>query len=71
MKVTGEWLTAPETQAVMGLLTSAGHDAYAVGGCVRNALLDMPVNDVDLSTNARPDEVIALAEKAGLSAICR
>ncbi|PQO24694.1 CCA tRNA nucleotidyltransferase [Rhodobacteraceae bacterium WD3A24] len=66
MRITGEWIARPETQAVCAMLTDAGHEALFVGGCVRNALLDAPVNDVDIATDARPDRVIALAEQAGL-----
>ncbi|MFC7702679.1 CCA tRNA nucleotidyltransferase [Plastorhodobacter daqingensis] len=69
MKVSGPWLERPETQAVCAMLADAGHRALLVGGCVRNALLDMPVADVDIATDARPERVIALAEAAGLRAV--
>lgn len=68
-RVTGDWLTAPATQAVMTLLEDAGHLAYAVGGCVRNALMEVPVSDVDISTDAHPTRVVALAEAAGLKVV--
>lgn len=68
-QVTGDWLTAPGTQAVMGMLEDAGYQAHAVGGCVRNALLGAPVADVDISTDARPQTVIALARAAGLKPV--
>lgn len=38
-------------------LHKAGHDAWAVGGAVRDALLGLPVGDWDLATSARPEEV--------------
>ncbi len=69
MKVTGDWLTATPTQAVCAMLESHGHQALLVGGCVRNALLGAPVNDIDISTDARPERVMALAKEAGLNAI--
>ena len=69
MQVTGDWLTSEDTQAVLGMITDAGHQAYAVGGCVRNALLGVPVADVDIATSALPEEVIRLAEVAGLKPI--
>jgi poly(A) polymerase len=68
-RVGGDWLTRPETQAVFGLLTGAGHRALAVGGCVRNALLGAPVGDIDIATDARPEAVMALAGAAGLRAV--
>jgi tRNA nucleotidyltransferase/poly(A) polymerase len=69
MKVTGAWLDNPGTQAVMTMLTGAGYHALAVGGCVRNALLGVPVADVDISTDALPETVSNLAENAGLKAV--
>ncbi|MBO9395241.1 CCA tRNA nucleotidyltransferase [Shimia sp. R9_2] len=69
MKVTGDWLTAPATQAVCAMLETDKHQALFVGGCVRNALLGAPVNDIDISTDARPEKVMALAKAAGLNAI--
>lgn len=66
MRVAGEWRTRPETQAVCRMLTDAGYRALFVGGCVRNALLGQPVADVDIATDARPETVSVLAEKAGL-----
>ncbi|WP_375259070.1 CCA tRNA nucleotidyltransferase [Citreimonas sp.] len=68
-RVTGAWLDAPATQAVLTLLDEAGHAAYAVGGCVRNALLGAPVDDVDIATDAHADRVTALAGAAGLKAV--
>lgn len=65
MKIADDWLTAAPTQAVMAMLEASGHRALAVGGCVRNALLGAPVADIDISTDARPERVIALAEAAG------
>jgi len=67
--ISGDWLTAGATQAVMDMLESAGHQAHFVGGCVRNALLETPVNDIDIATDALPQQVMDLAAKAGLKAI--
>lgn len=69
MKLTADWLNAPGVQKVCSLLTDAGFEAWFVGGCVRNTLLDAPVADLDLSTNARPDVVVRLAQDAGLNVI--
>jgi poly(A) polymerase len=69
MKITGPWLTRPETQAVCSMLTQAGHQALLVGGCVRNALMGLPVADVDIATDALPETVSLLAEKAGLKPV--
>jgi tRNA nucleotidyltransferase/poly(A) polymerase len=39
------------------ILRRSGHQAYLVGGCVRDLLLDREPADVDVATDARPDEV--------------
>jgi|EndMetStandDraft_5_1072996.scaffolds.fasta_scaffold00824_6 poly(A) polymerase len=64
-----DWLRRPQTQAVFAALAAKGHAARAVGGAVRNVLLGRPVVDVDIATPARPEDVIAAAEAAGLSAV--
>ncbi|PVH28384.1 CCA tRNA nucleotidyltransferase [Pararhodobacter oceanensis] len=69
MRVSGAWLENENTQAVMALLSDAGYQALAVGGCVRNALLSEPVVDVDIATDALPEIVTNLAENAGLRAV--
>ncbi|MDJ0826344.1 MAG: CCA tRNA nucleotidyltransferase [Rhodobacter sp.] len=68
-QVTGHWIDQPQTQAVSAMLTGAGYQALFVGGCVRNALLGEPVNDIDISTDALPETVVALAEDAGLKPV--
>lgn len=44
----------------MGILERAGFEAYAVGGCVRDALLGLTPHDYDLCTNATPRETADL-----------
>jgi poly(A) polymerase len=39
---------------------AAGHQLYLVGGTVRDALLERPSPDVDLTTDATPDEILAV-----------
>ncbi len=68
-QITAPWLSDDRAQTVCKLLTDAGHQAWFVGGCVRNELLGQPVADLDLSTDAHPDEVTKLAKAAGLKVI--
>ncbi|WP_298935902.1 CCA tRNA nucleotidyltransferase [uncultured Ruegeria sp.] len=63
------WVSEQSTQKVCAALTAAGSQALFVGGCVRNALLGVPVRDIDIATDALPDQVVALAKDAGLKAI--
>ena len=68
-RLQADWLTDPAAQAVCAMLEEAGHAAFFVGGCVRNALIGAPVHDLDLSTDARPGEVMDLARAAGHKAV--
>jgi tRNA nucleotidyltransferase/poly(A) polymerase len=45
-----------------------GVKLYAVGGCVRDALLGRPVHDVDLASRARPGELMEFAKANGIEA---
>lgn len=40
-----------------------------VGGAVRDGLLGLPVNDVDLATRLRPDDVVERLQASGLKAV--
>ena len=44
----------------IGILEKAGFEAYAVGGCVRDAILGLTPHDYDLCTNALPAQTAAL-----------
>jgi tRNA nucleotidyltransferase (CCA-adding enzyme) len=46
-----------EVQAIGKTLIGAGFEAYLVGGCVRDLLLDVTPKDWDIATNAKPEEV--------------
>lgn len=52
----------PARQALdlLAALERAGHEAYVVGGCVRDSLLGLEPQDWDICTDALPDEVEAL-----------
>ncbi len=68
-QIKAKWLSEPGTKAVFKMLNGAGHQVFLVGGCVRNALLDVPVSDIDFATSATPTDVISLAKRTGLRAI--
>ena len=44
-------------------LEKAGFDAFLVGGCVRDLILEREPKDWDITTNAKPEEIIPLFEK--------
>ena len=51
MKIPGN------VERIIRTLNDHGYEAYAVGGCVRDTLLDRKPGDWDITTSARPQEV--------------
>ena len=47
-------------QLCINALEAAGYPTYAVGGCVRDALLGLQPHDHDLCTAATPEEICAV-----------
>lgn len=68
-RLSDAWVARPETQAVFDALESVGYNAYFVGGCVRNALMRVAVSDIDIATDATPDQTLESAKAANLRAI--
>lgn len=52
-----------KVNTVITALQSAGFEAYAVGGCVRDSILGREPEDWDITTSAMPEETKALFEK--------
>ena len=50
----------PGVREVCDVLHHAGHEAVAVGGAIRDALLGRDAGDWDVATSARPEQVTAL-----------
>ena len=50
----------PGAAALLDTLHAAGYAAYAVGGCVRDSLLEHTAHDWDLCTSALPQQVMEL-----------
>jgi len=68
-KIAGEWLIAAETAAVMDALKNCGATARFVGGCVRDALLERKVSDVDIAVDIDPNIVIRALTEADIRVI--
>ena len=63
------WLTSGPASRVLALLNADGEEARVIGGAVRNALLDVPVGDLDIATTALPEEVVRRAGAAGIRSV--
>ncbi|MCK5834727.1 MAG: CCA tRNA nucleotidyltransferase [Lentisphaeria bacterium] len=48
---------------VVKQLHQAGYEAYFVGGCVRDALLGIDSKDIDITTSAKPKQIVSLFKR--------
>ena len=53
-------LLPEKVSRILNTLSAAGFEAFAVGGCVRDAILGRVPGDWDITTNALPEQVKAL-----------
>ncbi|MCZ7471416.1 CCA tRNA nucleotidyltransferase [Agrobacterium sp. O3.4] len=64
-----DWFEKPALRRIFTLLNADGGEVRIVGGAVRNALMDLPVVDVDMATTLTPDVVVQRAKAAGIKAV--
>jgi poly(A) polymerase len=62
------WLKSGGVAQLLVTLNHGGEEARVVGGAVRNALLHLPVGEVDVATTAVPEDVIRRVVAAGWKA---
>jgi len=58
----GDLAGTPHITTLSSAFASAGFELSLVGGSVRDAFLDRPLNDLDFTTNANPDQILALVK---------
>ena len=63
------WLKHGEVTRLLAVLDRDGEEARVVGGAIRNALLRLPVAEIDVATTAVPPEVVRRVEAAGWKAV--
>ena len=56
----------PDALRVLYRLSSLGYEAYLVGGCVRDFLRGVTPHDCDITTSARPEDVLSLFDGVAL-----
>ena len=64
-----KWMAEPGTRAVLEALSAGGVEARFVGGSVRDALLGLPIGDIDIATPAPPERVTELLQKSGIRVV--
>lgn len=68
-KLTAEWLKLPELQRLFTLFHEEGATLRLVGGSVRDGLLGLPTNDIDLAVDRPPQWILDLLIKNHIKAI--
>ncbi|MBI3703342.1 MAG: CCA tRNA nucleotidyltransferase [Rhizobiales bacterium] len=63
------WLAGGALPRLLEVLDCDGEQARVVGGAVRNALIDMPIHEIDVATTAVPEEVVRRVTAAGFKAV--
>ncbi|MDO7253310.1 CCA tRNA nucleotidyltransferase [Helicobacter cappadocius] len=64
-----------EVSKIINILEKKGFEAYVVGGCVRDSVMNIlnisstAPNDWDITTSAKPDEVMEILAKEGIKTI--
>lgn len=52
-----------KVEDIIEKIQAAGHEAYAVGGCIRDSILGKEPDDWDITTSAKPEEVKRLFDR--------
>jgi len=62
LKRLGDLAASAPIARLATAFAAAGHELALVGGPVRDAFLDRPINDLDFTTNASPDQILAIVK---------
>lgn len=49
---------------IIHTINNNGYEAYVVGGCVRDYLLNCPIHDYDICTSAKPEVILNLFDRS-------
>lgn len=63
------WLFTPDLQRLFAVFAASGAEMRVVGGAVRNALMGVPISDIDAAVNRPPEAVEAILRAAGIKTV--
>lgn len=63
------WMTTPAIKRLFKAIPDSQNTLRFVGGCVRDALIDVPVQDIDLATSHKPKAIMEALKKKGINVI--
>lgn len=53
-------LLTQNAERLINIIENAGFEAYAVGGCVRDYIMNKPCDDIDIASSAKPEQLEAI-----------
>ena len=68
-KLKNNWLNQSSSQFLTKVFRDYGYQALFVGGCVRNSILNIPVVDIDMATDAFPEAIIKISKEHNIKFI--
>lgn len=69
-RIDADWLAALETRRVVDALEATRPGCIRfVGGCIRNAIMGRPVDDIDIATQLEPAQAITSLKRAGIRVV--
>lgn len=63
------WRCWPETDRILTTFAEAGANAWFVGGCVRDAMMEMDTQDIDICTDLHPKTVMRILAEADIKVV--
>ena len=58
-----------KARKIIDILVKRGHRSFFVGGCVRDMIMNKPITDIDITTSARPGEVMRIFPEEDIYAV--
>ena len=67
--IQSDFINDPTSKKIMSLLNKEGDFARFVGGCVRDSLINIRTNDIDIATKHKPENVIEILSSNSIKVI--
>ena len=63
--IRAKWLKEPSLQRVFAIVASVEGEARVAGGAVRNAVMGLPIGDIDIATTLNPQKITEAFSREG------
>ena len=63
------WMSNPNTKDIISVISRGKKEIRFVGGCVRDAILNREVHDIDIATTEHPENIQFFLKEAGIRTV--